>query len=137
MHRENSYQVLTVKTSSRAQFIELTGQVKQLVSGAGVREGVCYLYAPHTTAALTINENADPTVVQDILTQLEKMVPWQSNYKHTEGNAAAHIKASLLGASQTVFISGGRLVLGTWQGIFFCEFDGPRQRKVFVKIVGE
>jgi secondary thiamine-phosphate synthase enzyme len=137
MHRENSYQVLTVKTSSRAQFIELTGQVKQLVSGAGVREGVCYLYAPHTTAALTINENADPTVVQDILTQLEKIVPWQSNYKHTEGNAAAHIKASLLGASQTVFISGGRLVLGTWQGIFFCEFDGPRQRKVFVKIVGE
>lgn len=137
MHHENSDQVLTVKTSSRAQFIELTGQVKHLVSGAGVREGVCYLYAPHTTAALTINENADPTVVQDILTQLEKIVPWQSNYKHTEGNAAAHIKASLLGASQTVFISGGRLVLGTWQGIFFCEFDGPRQRKVFVKIVGE
>ncbi|MEW5899546.1 MAG: secondary thiamine-phosphate synthase enzyme YjbQ [Bacillota bacterium] len=131
----SGYNILDVKTSSRSQFIDITGQVRQLVADAGIREGVCYLYVPHTTAAITINENADPTVVQDILNQLEKMVPWQGDYRHTEGNAAAHIKASLLGASQTIFISNGRLVLGTWQGIFFCEFDGPRQRKVLVKII--
>lgn len=130
-----SCNILDVKTSSRSQFIDITGQVRQLVADAGIREGVCYLYVPHTTAAITINENADPTVVQDILNQLEKIVPWQGDYRHTEGNAAAHIKASLLGASQTIFISNGRLVLGTWQGIFFCEFDGPRQRKVLVKII--
>ncbi|MCL6446877.1 MAG: secondary thiamine-phosphate synthase enzyme YjbQ [Armatimonadetes bacterium] len=131
----SGYNILDVKTSSRSQFIDITGQVRQLVADAGIREGVCYLYVPHTTAAITINENADPTVVQDILNQLEKMVPWQGDYRHTEGNAAAHIKAGLLGASQTIFISNGRLVLGTWQGIFFCEFDGPRQRKVLVKII--
>lgn len=131
----NGYSVLNVKTSSRSQFLDITAQVKQLVTDAGIREGVCYLYVPHTTGALTINENADPTVTHDILNQLENMVPWQNNYGHTEGNAAAHIKASLLGVSQTVLISNGRLVLGAWQGIFFCEFDGPRQRKVFVKII--
>jgi len=131
----SGYNILDVKTSSRSQFIDITDQVRQLVADAGIREGVCYLYVPHTTAAITINENADPTVVQDILNQLEKTVPWQGDYRHTEGNAAAHIKASLLGASQTIFISNGRLVLGTWQGIFFCEFDGPRQRKVLVKII--
>ncbi|MEW6276570.1 MAG: secondary thiamine-phosphate synthase enzyme YjbQ [Bacillota bacterium] len=131
----SGYNVLEVKTSTRAQFIDITDQIKQLVADAGIREGVCYLFVPHTTAAVTINENADPTVVQDILTQLEKTVPWQGDYRHTEGNAAAHIKAGLLGASQTIFISNGRLVLGTWQGIFFCEFDGPRQRKVLVKII--
>ncbi|MEW6426229.1 MAG: secondary thiamine-phosphate synthase enzyme YjbQ [Bacillota bacterium] len=131
----SGYNVLEVKTSTRAQFIDITDQIKQLVADAGIREGVCYLFVPHTTAAVTINENADPTVVQDILNQLEKTVPWQGDYRHTEGNAAAHIKTSLLGASQTIFISNGRLVLGTWQGIFFCEFDGPRQRKVLVKII--
>ncbi len=131
----SGYNILEVKTFSRSQFIDITGQVRQLVADAGIREGVCYLYVPHTTAAITINENADPTVVQDILNQLEKMVPWQGDYRHTEGNAAAHIKAGLLSASQTIFISNGRLVLGTWQGIFFCEFDGPRERKVLVKII--
>ena len=131
----SGYNILDIRSSSRSQFIDITGQVRQLVADAGIREGICYLYVPHTTAAITINENADPTVVRDILNQLEKMVPWQGDYRHTEGNAAAHIKASLLGASQTIFISNGRLVLGTWQGIFFCEFDGPRQRKVLVKII--
>lgn len=131
----SGYNILNVNTTARSQFVDITGQVKQLVADAGIREGVCYLYVPHTTAALTINENADPSVVQDILAWLEKAVPWRDNYAHTEGNAAAHIKAGLLGASRTVFISSGRLVLGTWQGIFFCEFDGPRQRKVFVKII--
>ncbi|MBC7326326.1 MAG: YjbQ family protein, partial [Moorella sp. (in: Bacteria)] len=108
----NGYNVLNVKTSSRSQFLDITARVKQLVADAGIREGVCYLYVPHTTAAVTINENADPTVAQDILNQLERMVPWQNNYSHTEGNAAAHIKASLVGASQTILISNGRLVLG-------------------------
>jgi secondary thiamine-phosphate synthase enzyme len=131
----SGYNVLTVNTTARSQFVDITGQIKQMVADAGIREGVCYLYVPHTTAALTINENADPSVVQDVLAWLEKAVPWRDGYAHAEGNAAAHVKASLLGASQTVFISGGRLVLGTWQGIFFCEFDGPRQRKVFVKII--
>ncbi len=131
----SSYNILEVRSSSRAQMIDITEQVRQLVADAGIREGVCYLYVPHTTAAVIINENADPTVVQDILEQLEKMVPWQGGYAHTEGNAAAHIKASILGASQTILIGSGRLVLGAWQGIFLCEFDGPRQRKVFVKII--
>ena len=131
----SGYNILDVKTSSRSQFIDITDRVRQLVADAGIREGVCYLYVPHTTAAVTINESADPSVGQDISNQLEHMVPWQNNYRHTEGNAAAHIKASLLGASQTILISNGRLVLGTWQGIFFCEFDGPRQRKILVKII--
>ncbi|KFI37724.1 hypothetical protein HY02_03395 [Peptococcaceae bacterium SCADC1_2_3] len=130
-----NYNVLNVKTSFRTQFVDITNHVKQLVVGAGIPEGICHLYAPHTTAAITINENADPSVVQDIIKQLDKLAPWQDNYRHTEGNAAAHIKASILGASQVVFINDGRLVLGIWQGIFFCEFDGPRQRKVLVKII--
>jgi len=130
-----NYNVLDVKTSFRTQFVDITGQIKQLVARAGIPEGICYLYAPHTTAAITINENADPSVVQDIIKQLDKLAPWQDNYRHTEGNAAAHIKASVLGTSQIVLINDGRLVLGTWQGIFFCEFDGPRQRKVLVRII--
>jgi secondary thiamine-phosphate synthase enzyme len=130
-----NYNVLNIKTSFRTQFVDITNQVKQLVAGAGTSEGICHLYAPHTTAAITINENADPSVVQDIIKQLDKLIPWQDNYRHTEGNAAAHIKASILGASQVVLINGGLLALGTWQGIFFCEFDGPRQRKVLVKII--
>ena len=130
-----NYNVLNIKTSFRTQFVDITNQVKQLIAGAGISEGICHLYAPHTTAAITINENADPSVVQDIIKQLDKLIPWQDNYRHTEGNAAAHIKASILGASQVVLINGGLLALGTWQGIFFCEFDGPRQRKVLVKII--
>lgn len=128
------YNILSVKTSAHAQFVDITGQVRRIVEEKGVKEGLCYIYVPHTTAALLINENADPTVVQDTLAQLDKIAPWKNNYRHMEGNSAAHIKAGLLHTSQVVFISGGRLVLGTWQGIFFCEFDGPRQRKVYVKI---
>jgi secondary thiamine-phosphate synthase enzyme len=131
----DNYNVLDVKTSFRTQFVDLTSQIKQLVARVGIPKGICYLYAPHTTAAITINENADPSVVQDIIKQLDKLVPWQDNYRHTEGNAAAHIKAGILGTSQFVLINDGQLVLGTWQGIFFCEFDGPRQRKVLVKII--
>jgi len=127
--------VLAVKTSQRAQFVGITAQVGRIVAESGIKEGVCHLYVPHTTAAVTINENADPSVVQDILAHLEKLVPWEAHYRHSEGNAAAHIKASLLGTSQTILIAEKRLVLGTWQGVFFCEFDGPRQRKVLVRII--
>ena len=126
---------LEVATRERTQLIDITTEeVARLVSGSGVDEGICHLYAPHTTAALIINENADPTVVTDILTQLNKQIPFQDVYQHAEGNSAAHIKSTLAGVNQAVFISGGRLVLGAWQGIFFCEFDGPRHRRVLVKI---
>ncbi len=126
---------IEIRTPSHACFVDITAQIEKLVEQIGIREGVCQIYVPHTTAGVTINENADPTVRSDILHQLEKMVPWNGAYDHDEGNAAAHIKASLLGSSQTVFVNGGRLKLGTWQGIFFAEFDGPRTRQVWVKVV--
>lgn len=129
-----SFTVLNVKSSHRTQFIDITAQVGRIVAESGIMEGFCYIYTPHTTAAVTINENADPSVVQDIMVHLGKLVPWENNYRHSEGNAAAHIKSSLLGVSHTIFIAEKRLVLGTWQGIYFCEFDGPRQRKVYIRI---
>ncbi|OAT85528.1 secondary thiamine-phosphate synthase enzyme YjbQ [Desulfotomaculum copahuensis] len=126
---------LTVNTGGRAELVDITAQVRQAVAGRDVREGVCHLFVPHTTAGITINEHTDPTVARDILAALEKLVPWTGDYHHGEGNSAAHIKAGLTGSGLTVPISGGRLVLGTWQGIFLCEFDGPRQRRVIVKII--
>ena len=102
----------------------------------GVKDGICIIFIPHTTAGVTINENADPSVIHDILMELNKIVPFKDPYHHTEGNSPAHIKTSLVGCSEIVFVESGRLVLGTWQGIFFCEFDGPRNRKVHVKVVG-
>lgn len=128
-------QEIEVRTRAHTCFEEITGRVSQLVRDSGVQNGVCHLYVPHTTAGLTINENADPSVVEDILMELDKRVPWRDGYRHIEGNSAAHIKASLLGFSQTLIIAGGRLLLGTWQGIYLAEFDGPRQRRVLVKIV--
>lgn len=125
---------ISVPTNTRSEFVDITGRVQEAVQESGIADGLCHVYVPHTTAGLTINENADPNVRRDILTELEKRIPWQDNYSHSEGNAAAHIKASLMGFSQTIFVENGRLVLGTWQGIFFCEFDGPRQRKVLVKV---
>jgi len=107
------------------------------VSRSGVREGICHVVAPHTTAGLTVNENADPTVRSDILAELDKIVPWEDGYEHAEGNSAAHIKSSLLGQSVYLLISGGRLRLGTWQGLFFAEFDGPRTRKVWVQVIAD
>ncbi len=127
--------VIEIRTPSHACFIDITAQIEKVVEQIGIREGVCHIYVPHTTAGVTINENADPTVRSDILHQLEKFVPWNGEYEHDEGNAAAHIKASLLGSSQHVCISGGRLKLGTWQGIFFAEFDGPRTRQVWIEVV--
>jgi len=115
--------------------VDITREVEKTVRDAGVTDGVCYVYVPHTTAGITINENADPSVTTDILAELEKVVPWNDGYKHLEGNSAAHIKASMTGFSQMVIIQNKHLVLGTWQGIYFCEFDGPRNRKVYVKIM--
>lgn len=125
---------IQVSSSSRTQLLDITDQVQQVVANSGIREGVCQVYVPHTTAGVTINENADPSVREDILMELNKIVPFQDNYKHREGNAAAHIKASIVGSSEMVLVQNGRLVLGTWQGIFFCEFDGPRSRRVLVNV---
>ncbi len=127
---------ITLKTTGRNQFIDITRQVESIVLQSGVRRGICVIYVPHTTAGVTINENADPTVRKDIISSLEKLVPWREPfYEHAEGNSAAHIKSSLVGCNQTVIVQEGKLLLGTWQGIYFCEFDGPRTRKVYVKVI--
>ena len=125
---------LSVQTSSQTEMVDVTGQVQQELNKSGVEEGRLILYVPHTTAAITINEGADPAVKADILMVLNQMVPWKANYQHMEGNSPAHVKTSLVGSSATVIVSGGRLVLGTWQKIFFCEFDGPRNRKLPLQI---
>lgn len=126
---------LEIATSSRAQMVDVTREVERAVSQSGVQEGFCYIYVPHTTAGITINENADPSVAQDILAVLEKIAPRGGSYRHLEGNADSHVKATIVGSSETVLIEGGRLVLGTWQGLFLCEFDGPRRRRLLVKVV--
>ena len=128
-------QTFQVRTSKQIEFIGITRSVQEAVKKTGVEEGICFIFIPHTTAGVTINENADPSVSQDIVMELNKMIPLQDRYQHLEGNSPAHIKASLVGSSQTVFIESGKLALGTWQGIFFCEFDGPRNRNVYVKVV--
>jgi secondary thiamine-phosphate synthase enzyme len=127
----------SVSTSSQTEMINIDNLVHQAIQESGVKTGICHVFIPHTTAGVTINENADPDVVRDILMELNKVIPFQDNYSHREGNAAAHIKSSLVGCSQTIPVEGGRPVLGTWQSIFFCEFDGPRQRKVLVQVVGQ
>ncbi|MCX7786728.1 MAG: secondary thiamine-phosphate synthase enzyme YjbQ [Spirochaetes bacterium] len=127
---------LQLQTRSPTELLEITQDIQALVSASGVPEGLCVVYVPHTTAGVTINEAADPSVKADLLMELNKIVPFQDRYQHTEGNSAAHIKATLVGSSVTIPIIGGSLALGTWQGIYFCEFDGPRRRQVFVKIVG-
>jgi len=125
----------TLDTAQRDQMIDITERVQSLVRKAGVTTGAAIVYVPHTTAGVTINENADPDVVHDMLMQLDVMVPWkQPFYKHGEGNSASHVKASMMGSSVTVLIERGRLMLGRWQGIWFCEFDGPRTREVWVRV---
>ncbi len=124
----------TIRTTASVEMIDITDRVAAAVSESGVKNGFCRVFIPHTTAAVTINENADPDVPRDLLAALDRIVPLSNHYRHAEGNAAAHIKASLFGASQTVFIESGRLVLGTWQSLFFCEFDGPRTRKVLIQL---
>ena len=128
--------MLTVKSNSRTELIDITSMVQDLVKSAGIGSGLCLLYVPHTTAAVTINESADPSVKNDILMILNKIVPWEAGYSHLEGNSPAHVKATIVGPSELIPIENDRLVLGTWQGIFFCEFDGPRTRKINVKIIG-
>jgi len=128
-------QTFSVKSSKQTELIDITRLIQEIVQKAGAEDGLCMLFVPHTTAAVTINENADPSVPRDILMELNKIVPFEDRYQHTEGNSSAHIKSSLVGCSQTLFIESGRLLLGTWQGIFFCEFDGPRNRQVYVKVV--
>lgn len=125
---------ISVKTNSKTQFIDITGKVFECVKKQGINEGLCNIFIPHTTAGVTINENADPSVVRDILMEINKIIPFHDNYHHMEGNSAAHIKSSLFGPSLIVPVSSGSLVLGTWQCIYFCEFDGPRTRKVHVQV---
>jgi len=127
--------ILTVKTGSRTEFVDITSEVKRVVATSDIPDGLCMIYVPHTTAAVTINESADPSVQGDMLSVLNTMVPWDAGYRHMEGNSAAHIKTTLVGTSELVAVEDHRLVLGTWQGIFFCEFDGPRTRKVHVKVI--
>lgn len=126
---------IAVTTHQHTQMLDITVEVQRAVSASGIQDGAVVVYCPHTTAGLTINENADPSVAADILETLEKLVPWRANYRHTEGNAAAHVKSTLVGHSLLVPVEAGRLALGTWQGIFFCEFDGPRNRRVLVQVL--
>ena len=123
-----------VASKDRCQFIEITSEVNKAVRAAGVSQGLCTVFVPHTTAGVTINENADPSVVRDVLMELEKTVPFDDHYVHREGNSAAHIKASLMGSAVQIIVDAGRLSLGTWQGVYFCEFDGPRRRSVQVQV---
>jgi secondary thiamine-phosphate synthase enzyme len=126
---------LSIRTTARFQMVDITDDVRKVVRESRVASGLCFVFVPHTTAAVTINENADPDVPRDILMELNKVIPLHDNYSHMEGNAAAHIKASLVGASEQIFIEKGELVLGTWQSVFFCEFDGPRTRRVLIKVL--
>ena len=128
---------LDVKTRTRTEFVEITSRVRQVVKDAGLRDGLCVVYCPHTTAAVTVQENADPDVVHDMLLWLNHNIPKNvPGFRHTEGNSDAHLKSSLIGPSVTLLVEDGDLVLGTWQGVYFCEFDGPRSRTVHVKVVG-
>ena len=127
--------VITVETSARTEFVDVTDKVRKTIASAGAGTGLCMLYVPHTTAAVTINESADPSVKADILKIINAVVPWDADYRHLEGNSAAHIKTTLVGSSELLLVEKGRLVLGTWQGIFFCEFDGPRTRKLHVNLI--
>ena len=126
---------LDVITKQHTEMQDITRLIQKAVSDSGVKDGICTVFVPHTTAAVTINENADPDVVKDFTKEINKIVPWEDGYLHMEGNSAAHLKSSMIGFSEQIIIDNGRLVLGTWQGIYFCEYDGPRHRKVYIKIL--
>lgn len=126
---------IEINTTKRQEFVDITPRVEKIVNDSKVKDGLCVIFCPHTTAGLTINENADPSVKKDILNHLEKLVPQDKNYSHSEGNSDAHIKSSLLGSSLNILIENNSLVLGTWQGVYFCEFDGPRQRNIYINII--
>jgi secondary thiamine-phosphate synthase enzyme len=126
---------IVVNTHAKTELIDITSKIEERIEAQGFSAGLCFLYVPHTTAAITINESADPAVKADILMTLNQVVPWEAAYQHLEGNSPAHVKASLMGASQLIAVEKGRLLLGTWQGVFFCEFDGPRKRTVHLKLL--
>jgi secondary thiamine-phosphate synthase enzyme len=128
---------INVRSSQRSEFIDITEKINKVIKEAGIVSGICYVYVPHTTAAVTINEGADPSVHRDIQNALTRLVPQDMNYSHREGNADAHIKSSIIGTSQLVIIDEGMLVLGTWQAVYFCEFDGPRHRRVTLKLIAD
>jgi secondary thiamine-phosphate synthase enzyme len=128
-------ETLAIPTRSRTGLLDVTARIQQIVRDSGVQQGMCYLYVPHTTAGVTINENADSSVQRDMVRELNTIVPFEDGYDHDEGNSAAHIKSSMFGNSLFVFVANNALVLGTWQGIYFCEWDGPRQRTLYVKVV--
>jgi secondary thiamine-phosphate synthase enzyme len=128
---------ISLSTGSRSQFLDITGRVQEVIAREKVKDGLALVWVPHTTAGLTVNENADPDVVRDIIASLDKQFPWDDCYAHSEGNSAAHIKSSLMGCSQAMIIKDGRLALGTWQGLYFCEFDGPRKRDVWIKLMAD
>jgi secondary thiamine-phosphate synthase enzyme len=135
--RVNRVHRLKIETESQMEMIDVTSGVRRLVKEAGVMRGMCHLFVPHTTAAITINENTDPNVRKDMIRELLKTIPMQDDYLHAEGNAASHILSSLVGPSQSILVENGKLVLGTWQAIYFCEFDGPRSRTVLMRIMAE
>lgn len=130
-------QSISVRTDRHTQFLDITAQIRKALPELNVQNGVVTVFVPHTTAGVTINENADPDVAADIEEALERAVPWQAKYRHAEGNAAAHVKASIMGSSIRLIVENGRLQLGTWQAVYFCEFDGPRTRKVWITAAGE
>jgi secondary thiamine-phosphate synthase enzyme len=130
-------QTLSVKTDRRTQLVDVTAPVQKVVASSGVARGICYLYVPHTTAAITINECADPDIARDVEGTFDQLIPVAGPYRHSEGNSDSHVKAVIVGASQFIHVEGGKLVLGRWQGVFFCEFDGPRDRRLHVKIVAD
>lgn len=126
---------ITVPTRAQVEMIDITADVSAAIAESGVTEGAVIVFVPHTTAAITINENADPDVQRDMVAEINKIISWNGHYRHAEGNSAAHIKSSLVGAAQWLIVDKGRPVLGTWQGIYFCEFDGPRKRKLLIKVI--
>lgn len=126
---------ISVRTTNTVQFINIDSQVEKVIRESGIRNGMCHIFAPHTTAGITINENADPDVVRDMVMEINKIIPFQDNYHHMEGNSAAHIKSSLFGPSLTIIVQDGRAILGTWQSVYFCEFDGPRTRRCYIKVM--
>jgi secondary thiamine-phosphate synthase enzyme len=128
-------ETIEIHTHAKTEFIDMTSQIRSIVENSGTQHGMCYVFVPHTTAGVTINENADPSVQRDMLMEINKVIPFEDHYTHYEGNSAAHIKSSFFGNSLFVFVENGALVLGRWQGIYFCEFDGARRRKVFIKVM--
>ena len=128
------FKTLNIKSKAKTEFIDITDDIQEAIKESGLKSGICYIYVPHTTAGVTINEGADPSVKRDILATLNRLIPFEGDYQHMEGNSAAHIKSTLVGVSQFVVIEEGKALLGTWQSVYFCEFDGPRHRRVIVKI---